>query len=375
KTINIQVMPLIAKQYEEPFFLVLFEDMSSAAAHLRQTIELSATPEGREDVKTSQIRELREELESSKQYLQTVVETQEATNEELRSAMEEVQSSNEELQSTNEELETAKEELQSSNEELTTLNDELKNRNQTLARLNDNITNLTRNVDPAVVMVDCNLKIRLFTPSAQKILNFNPSDAGLPISNVGLAISVPNLEKTILEVITTLTAVNKEVCDEKGRSYELRIRPYVTEDNKIDGAVLSFMDIDVLKKHENELRGEEEKYRTLAENAPDIIARFDRNLRYLYINSSFEKSTGIPPKNFVGKTNHEIGLPRKFGETWTKILQNVIQNGKEEKGEFEFPTQDGVKIYQYVIVPEFSVNGVVETLLSLLKDITERKKA
>ena len=218
----------------------MFEDVSSAAAHLRQTIELSATPEGRENVKNSQIRELKEELESSKQYLQTVVETQEATNEELSSAMEEVQSSNEELQSTNEELETAKEELQSSNEELTTLNDELKNRNQALARLNDNITNLTRNVDPAVVMVDCNLKIRLFTPSAQKILNLVPSDAGLPISNVHLAISVPDLEKTISEVITTLNAVNKEVSDEKGRSYEMRVRPYITEDNKIDGAVLIF---------------------------------------------------------------------------------------------------------------------------------------
>ena len=113
KTINIQVMPLRALQYEEPFFLVLFEDVSSAAAHLRQTIELSATPEGRENVKDSQIRELKEEVESSKQALQTVIETQEATNEELRAAMEEVQSSNEELQSTNEELETAKEELQS----------------------------------------------------------------------------------------------------------------------------------------------------------------------------------------------------------------------------------------------------------------------
>ncbi len=374
KTINIQVMPLRALQYEEPFFLVLFEDISSAAAHLRQTIELTATPEGRENVKDIQIRELKDELESSKQYLQTVVETQEATNEELRSAMEEVQSSNEELQSTNEELETAKEELQSSNEELTTLNDEMKNRNQTLARLNDDTTNLNRNVDPAVVMVDCNLKIRLFTPSAQKILHFVPSDSGIPISSVHLAISVPDLEKTISEVITTLNAVNKEVCDENGRSYEMRVRPYITEDNRIDGAVLSFIDVDVLKKYEVELRGEEEKYRTLAENSPDIIARLDRNLRYQYINSTLEKTTGITPKGILGKTNQEIHLPQKFAETWTKILQNVIQTGKEQKGEFEFPSPKGAKIYQYTIVPEFAVNGNVETLLSILKDITERKK-
>ncbi|MGA3058732.1 MAG: PAS domain-containing protein [Candidatus Bathyarchaeia archaeon] len=218
RTSNIQVIPLRTVEYAEPFFLVLFEDVSSAAAHLRQSIELSATPEGRENAKNSQIRDLKEELESSKQYLKTVIENQEATNEELRAAMEEVQSSNEELQSTNEELETAKEELQSSNEELTTLNDELKNRNQALARLNDNLSNLNRNVDPAVVMVDTNLKIRLFTPSAQRILNLGSSDTGIPISNLRLAISIPDLEKTISEVITTLGAVNKEVSDEKGRS-------------------------------------------------------------------------------------------------------------------------------------------------------------
>ena len=289
--------------------------------------------------------------------------------------MEEVQSSNEELQSTNEELETAKEELQSSNEELTTLNDELKNRNQALARLNDNITNLTRNVDPAVVMVDCNLKIRLFTPSAQKILNLVPSDAGLPISNVRLAISVPDLEKTISEVITTLGAVNKEVSDENGRSYEMRVRPYITEDNKIDGAVLSFIDVDVLKQHENKLQIEETKYRTLAENSPDIIARFDRNLRYLYVNSAIEKLTGIPSRNFVGKPVQEMDLPQNLAETLKKNLQNTIQTGKVEKGEIEAPSSTGTRMFQYVIVPEFSVAGTVETALIISKDITERKKA
>ena len=265
---NIQVIPL---PDEESFFLVLFEDVSAAAEHLRKTIELTASPKGREDVKDTQIRELKEELDSSKQTLNTIVENQEATNEELRSAMEEVQSSNEELQSTNEELETAKEELQSTNEELTTLNDELKNRNQALGILSDNQANLNKNVDPAVVMVNGSLKIRLFTPSAQTILNLVPSDVGLPLSNIRLAISVPDLEKTILGVVKSLGSETMEVSDEKGRFYELRIRPYVTEGNRIDGAVLSFIDVNESKRHENQLQLEEIKYRTLAENSPDII--------------------------------------------------------------------------------------------------------
>jgi two-component system CheB/CheR fusion protein len=288
--------------------------------------------------------------------------------------MEEVQSSNEELQSTNEELETAKEELQSSNEELTTLNDEMKNRNQALARLNDNLANLDRNVDPAVVMVDGNLKIRLFTSSAQRILNLNPSETGLPISSLRLAISIPDLAKTISKVISTLGAENREVIDEHGRSYEMRVRPYLTEDNRIDGAVLSFIDVDILKKHEEELRLEKEKYRTLTENSPVIIARVDKNLRYLFINSAFEKATGLSLKNFLGRTNQETQLPPKFAAQWTQILQRVFQTGKEQKGELEFPRREGAKCYQYAIVPEFAVSGNVETLLAILKDITEGKK-
>ena len=182
--------------------------------------------------------------------MQRIIETQEATNEELRTTMEEAQSSNEELQSTNEELETAKEELQSSNEELKTLNDEVKNRNQTLAQLNDDLTNLNRNVDPAIVIVDKGLKIRLFSPSAQKILNLSPSTVGLPITSIKLSIIVEDLGEIISEVISKLSGITREVKDEQGHYYEMQIRPYITQEDKIDGAVLSFVDIDDRKKLE-----------------------------------------------------------------------------------------------------------------------------
>ena len=169
--------------------------------------------------------------------------------------------------------------------------------------------------------------------------------------------------------------MNKEVTDEAGRFYEMRVRPYVTEANKIDGAVISFIDINVLKDHEKKLQAEETKYRTLAENSPDIIARFDRNLCYLYVNSAIQKATGISPKVFVGKNNQEIGLPQEITETWNEAVRNVFQTGKVENGELKFPSRNGFRIYQYVIVPEFSVNGAVETVLALLKDVTESKTA
>ncbi len=254
KTINVQVLPMYVEQYEEPFFLLLFEDVSSAATLLRQTMELNITPEGRENVKDRQNRALREELDSTKQTLQRIIETQDATNEELRTTMEEAQSSNEELQSTNEELETAKEELQSSNEELKTLNDEVKNRNQTLAQLNDDLTNLNRNVEPAIVIIDKGLKIRLFSPSAQKILNLSPSTVGLPITTFKLNVIVEDLSEIISEVSSKLSGITREVKDAQGHYFDMKIRPYITQEDRIDGAVLSFVDIDDRKKLEKALR-------------------------------------------------------------------------------------------------------------------------
>jgi PAS domain S-box-containing protein len=374
RTINIQVFPLRISQYDEPFFLVVFEDVSSAAAHLRQAIELTATPGGRANLKDRQIRELQVELDSTKHSLQNIIEAQEATNEELRAAMEEVQSSNEELQSTNEELETAKEELQSGNEELKTLNEELKNRNQALAQLNDDLANLVRNVDVGVVMVDCDLRIRRFTPSAQEILKLSPSDMNRRLTDIHLSIAFRDLEKTIIEVITKLNDIDREVVDEKGQWYEIRVRPYITEEKKIDGAVLSFINITVLKKTEKELQMEREKYRTLAENSPDIITRFDKNLRYVYVNTAIIEATGIPSEEFAGKTNSEIELPKDLVETWNNVLRNTFRTGKQEKGEITFSTPKGNRTYEYTAIPEFSVNDTLETVMLLLSDTTKRKK-
>ena len=172
KTVTIKVKPLKTVDYEEPFFLITFEEKNS---HSHQIAESTTAPAEKESAEYRQIQELKADLESTKQSLQTIIEVQEATNEELRSTMEEAQSSNEELQSTNEELETAKEELQSGNEELQTLNEELKNRNQALGRLNDDLANLQTNIDASVVIVDSDLKIRRFTASAQELLKISPS--------------------------------------------------------------------------------------------------------------------------------------------------------------------------------------------------------
>ena len=168
-------------------------------------------------------------------------------NEELRSANEEIQSSNEELQSTNEELETAKEELQSSNEELTTLNEELENRYQELAQANNDLLNLLASVDLPIVMLDSGLRIRRFNSGAQRVLNLISSDVGRSISDLKMTLMLENLDQMILGVIDSLETRELEVKDRAGNSYSLRIRPYKTMENKIEGAVLVLIDLAQIK--------------------------------------------------------------------------------------------------------------------------------
>src|SRR5207248_30021 len=165
-----------------------------------------------------------------------------------KSANEEILSTNEELQSTNEELQTAKEEAQSANEELVTVNEELRHRNAELDRVNNDLVNLLSGVGIPIVLVSRDLRIRRFTPLAEKIFNLIPSDTGRPISDIKPNLRIDDVAQLIARVIDTLTPYDGEVQDRDGRWYSLRVRPYVTLDSKIDGASLVLLDIDSLKR-------------------------------------------------------------------------------------------------------------------------------
>src|SRR5262249_48936361 len=145
--------------------------------------------------------------------------------------------------STNEELETAKEELQSTNEELTTLNEELSNRNLEIMQINSDLNNLLSSIHLPIVMVDNNLTIRRATPTAREAFNITDTDVGRGMSELKPNIDIPDIEKLFHEVIDTLSVRESQVHDKQRRLYSLRIRPYRTADNKIDGAVLTLVDI------------------------------------------------------------------------------------------------------------------------------------
>ena len=163
----------------------------------------------------------------------------------------------------NEELETAKEELQSTNEELTTVNDELQSRNHEVVQVNSDLLNLLATVDIPIVILDRERRIRRFTPKARSILNVVHADLGRPLDDIKPNVDVPDLDRRVAEVIDTMAMTESEVQDRDGRWYRMQIRPYKTTDNKIDGAILSLVDIDALKH----LVAESQQARGEAENA------------------------------------------------------------------------------------------------------------
>jgi two-component system, chemotaxis family, CheB/CheR fusion protein len=238
--VKVEVIPFKVPPSGVRFFLVLFQDMAEVAPKATPAPPLAAS-----DV---QIGQLHQELAAVREYLQSVIEEHESTNEELKSANEEILSANEELQSTNEELQTAKEEAQSANEELATVNEELQHRNADLARVNNDLINLLNGVNIPIVMVSRELRIRRFTPQAEKVFNLIPTDVGRPISDIKPNLEVPDLAKLIAGAIETQHPYEGTLRDKNGRVYFVRIRPYVTQDQKIDGASVVLLDIESIRR-------------------------------------------------------------------------------------------------------------------------------
>jgi len=240
--VNLDVIPVRIGNLNESYFMVLFQDAPvetvQKTTKRRRSKTLAASLR-----EASRITKLEEELTATKEYLQSVIETQEATNEELQSANEEILSSNEELQSTNEELETAKEELQSANEELTTVNDELRSRNLEITQVNNDLTNLLTSIDIAVVMVGSDLTIRRFTPRAEKVIGLIPADMGRPLLNINPNVEIGDLQQMLVSVISSNRFAERDVTDRNGTHYRLRILPARMSDGASDGAVITLVEI------------------------------------------------------------------------------------------------------------------------------------
>ena len=298
--VNLTVCPVAhgpASALESPLFLVILE----AAATLESIpgplmtplIERVADKDNR-DSKT-QIAELTEELQAKEEYLHAANEELETSNEELKSSNEEMQSVNEELQSTNEELETSKEELQSINEELATVNTELQTKVVDLSRANNDMNNLLAGTGIGTVFVDHSLRILRFTPAVTEIINLILSDVGRPVGHiVSNLVGYDCLVLDAQTVLKTLIPKEVDVLTTQGKSYTLRILPYRTLDNVIEGAVITFVEITEIVRTRETLRKANELLRlaVVVRDAFDAITVQDLDGRIIAWNPGAERMYG-----------------------------------------------------------------------------------
>ncbi|MBI5474063.1 MAG: PAS domain-containing protein [Ignavibacteriae bacterium] len=306
RVVNLEVVPIAGEPHDPSCFLVVFEAVAppSHIAQKKETQQQVSSRRMKEVVE--ELNHLRSELAATKEHLQSTIEEREATNEELRSANEEIQSSYEELQSTNEELETAKEELQSTNEELTTVNEELENRNAELHRANSDVNNLLNGVNIPIIILGSDLRIRHFTPASEKLLHLIPGDIGRRLSDLKASIPIPDLQQNVLSVVDSLQPIERKVQDAEGQWHLMRLRPYKTTDNKIDGVVFSLINIDEQKHMEQRMRQSEMLTETLLDTVPTPAVMLDAQTTVTKANSAFYSMFRSTSEETEGKPLHEI---------------------------------------------------------------------
>ena len=249
---------------------------------------------------------LRQELASTKQYLQSIVDDQEAASQQLRAAHEEVLSSNEELQSTNEELETTKEELQSANEELTTVNEQFMSRNRDLDALTDDLSNFISSAGLPMVTVGRDRRVRRLTPAAQNAFNLLPTDLGRSIEHIKFSLAVDGIGAIIDDVITSVQPWEREVRDRDGRWWVLRVLPFRTSDNRIDGATIVAVDIDLVRQS-HELREGRDAALAIVQAVREPLVVLDADCRIGLANDAFYALLGEAAEQIEGKHIWDTG--------------------------------------------------------------------
>lgn len=300
-----------------------------------------------------------------------VVERSEAANEEVQSTSEEAQSAKEEPQSANEELETSKEKPQASNEELATSNEELQNRNREVSGLNNDLTNLLANASIPIVMLGEDLCIRCVSLAAEKILNLNTSDVGRSISDVKLKVGIPELEQLIHTVIESTSPVDREVQDRQGRWHQLRLRPYKTQENKIEGAVMALVDIDTLKKNEQELAQARDYAEATLRAAPYPLLVLEADLRVKTANQAFYKCFKMRSSETEGKFIYELGDRQWDVPQLRQLLEDILPRKSFFEG-FEMTQEFKSLGTRTIMLGARRTNSLGGNILLGIIDITER---
>lgn len=320
---TIDVYPLRAKSKEASLFLVLFDQVASLPP---------GKARGRAELREST--RLRKALQESTASLHSLMEEHDAAREEFQAASAEIASANEELQSTNEQLETSKEELQSANEELFTVNDELRHRNIELHQANNDLSSLISTIPLPLIMVDRELRIRRFSPSAEQALRVIAADVGRRITDLRTNLGALDLEQVIAGVIATGTPRVVETRANDGHWYSLAVHPYRSTEQRVVGAVLFLIDIDQVKR-EAELAGNARDVAdAILNNLRHPLVALDEDLHIVRTNEAFCLFATAEPKSVQGST-----LGRVCGPAWDtpEVRGLILQALRDDKSFEAFP--------------------------------------
>jgi two-component system CheB/CheR fusion protein len=306
KTLDITVRPIANPAALQNLMLVVFEERTSAAPAAAASTAASKKKTARTGSEL-RITQLEDELRFSRETLQITIEQLETSNEELKSINEELQSTNEELQSTNEELETSKEEMHSTNEELVTVNSELQIKVNELEEVNNDISNLLASTDIATLFLDNHLHIRRFTPAATNLFNLIASDIGRPLGDITTQIYDDTLQADCKKVLDSLVPQETQIQTRNGEWLTMRLRPYRTLENLIDGVVITFKDI----TREKTAQHKAIKARILAENIVNTVREplvvLDQKFRVMSANQSFYRTFEVNEAETEQKIFFELG--------------------------------------------------------------------
>ena len=368
ETLTLHIRPVLSERSPaQGFILVLFEPIDEGTAP-SALVMTQVDP---------MARQLEDELIRTKAQLRTVNEHHELQAEELKASNEELQAMNEELRSAAEELETSKEELQSINEELTTVNQELKVKVEESSMVGNNLQNLINSTDIATLFLDRSFRINLFTPVARQLFNLIPADFGRPLSDITNRLVYPHLQADVEAVLSTLQPIEREVTTTDGRVFIMRVLPYRTAEDRINGVVMTFVEITDRKRAEEAMRRSEEKYRTLFDSIDEGVGTieliYDENEKvvdYIYLeqNPAFERLTGLS-SNVVGKRISEV-VPN-LESFWFDIFERVDKTGDSQR--FEHAVIALGKWFEvYISRVEYEGSRVV---VYVYNDITKRKQA
>jgi two-component system CheB/CheR fusion protein len=263
-----------------------------------------------------------------------------ASNEELKSANEELQSMNEELQSTNEELETSKEELQSLNEELVTVNAEVQAKNDQLGEIQNDLKNLLDNTDGGTIFLDADLAIKRFTRRAAAVYRLVATDVGRPLGDIKSNIEGDDLVAAAQAVLDSLVPGEKQVRTTGGEQYRVRILPYRTLDNVIEGVVLTFADITELKTVEADARAARDYAESIVDTVREPLVVLDGDLAVISASRPFYRMVGVAAKQAVGRHLYELDAGQWDIPRLRELLETVLPrdaNFENFAMEAEFP--------------------------------------